>query len=156
MLPFGGGHRACIGQDLAWFELKIIIIRVMQRGIIFEDTPRGRSSVYLTLFDLPRFPSSVTNRSWQGRHVNRRCMCSTTSMLRREEEEKSDREMTSNIVSTPAFALLFFSLRSSPSLSLTSTYGRTYTSSINSLHESTINSADLFGETIVNWIRYHQ
>lgn len=41
MLPFGGGHRACIGQDLAWFELKIIIIRMMQRGITFEDTPEN-------------------------------------------------------------------------------------------------------------------
>lgn len=39
MLPFGGGHRACIGQELAWFELKIIIVRLMQRGVTFEDTP---------------------------------------------------------------------------------------------------------------------
>ena len=38
MLPFGGGHRACIGQELAWFELKIIIVRLMQRGVTFEDT----------------------------------------------------------------------------------------------------------------------
>jgi cytochrome P450 len=37
-VPFGGGHRACIGQDLAWLELKLISIRLMQRGIIFEDT----------------------------------------------------------------------------------------------------------------------
>ncbi|CAF1161564.1 unnamed protein product [Adineta steineri] len=28
--PFGGGHRTCIGQDLARLELKIIIIRLMQ------------------------------------------------------------------------------------------------------------------------------
>ncbi|CAF1095535.1 unnamed protein product [Adineta steineri] len=38
MLPFGGGHRACIGQDLAWLELKLVIVRLMQRGITFEDT----------------------------------------------------------------------------------------------------------------------
>ncbi len=38
MVPFGSGYRACIGQDLAWLELKLIIIRFMQRGIIFEDT----------------------------------------------------------------------------------------------------------------------
>ena len=38
MLPFGGGHRACVGQDLAWLELKVIIIRLMQRGVTFEDT----------------------------------------------------------------------------------------------------------------------
>ena len=35
-LPFGGGHRACAGQDLAFFELKVAIIRLMQR-VTFED-----------------------------------------------------------------------------------------------------------------------
>ena len=29
-IPFGGGHRQCIGQDLARFELKVIIARLMQ------------------------------------------------------------------------------------------------------------------------------
>ncbi|CAF3769910.1 unnamed protein product [Rotaria sp. Silwood1] len=38
MIPFGGGHRACIGQELAWLELKTIIVRLMQRRITFEDT----------------------------------------------------------------------------------------------------------------------
>ncbi|CAF3811990.1 unnamed protein product [Rotaria sp. Silwood1] len=41
MIPFGGGHRACIGQELAWLELKTIIVRMMQRGITFEDTPEN-------------------------------------------------------------------------------------------------------------------
>ncbi|CAF5229562.1 unnamed protein product, partial [Rotaria magnacalcarata] len=41
MITFGGGHRACIGQELAWFELKAAIVRLMQRGIIFEDTPEN-------------------------------------------------------------------------------------------------------------------
>ncbi len=41
MIPFGGGHRACIGQDLAWLELKLTIVRMMQRGITFEDTPEN-------------------------------------------------------------------------------------------------------------------
>jgi cytochrome P450 len=41
MLSFGGGHRACIGQDLAWLELKVIIVRLMQRGVTFEDTPEN-------------------------------------------------------------------------------------------------------------------
>ena len=41
MLPFGGGHRACIGQDLARVELKLIITRLMQRGVRFEDTPEN-------------------------------------------------------------------------------------------------------------------
>jgi cytochrome P450 len=27
--PFGGGHRGCVGQDLARLELKVIIIRYM-------------------------------------------------------------------------------------------------------------------------------
>lgn len=29
-MPFGGGHRQCIGQDLARFELKVIAARLMQ------------------------------------------------------------------------------------------------------------------------------
>jgi cytochrome P450 len=29
-IPFGGGHRQCIGQDLARFELKTMIVRLMQ------------------------------------------------------------------------------------------------------------------------------
>ena len=41
MVPFGGGHRGCIGKDLAWLELKLVIIRLMQRGITFEDTPEN-------------------------------------------------------------------------------------------------------------------
>ncbi|CAF4184210.1 unnamed protein product, partial [Adineta steineri] len=35
-LPFGGGHRTCIGQDLALLELKTAITRLMQR-ITIED-----------------------------------------------------------------------------------------------------------------------
>lgn len=35
-LPFGGGHRHCIGQDLARFELKVIASRLMQR-VTFGD-----------------------------------------------------------------------------------------------------------------------
>ncbi|CAF2786206.1 unnamed protein product [Rotaria sp. Silwood2] len=36
-IPFGGGHRACAGQELAWLELKTIVTRLMQR-VTFEDT----------------------------------------------------------------------------------------------------------------------
>jgi cytochrome P450 len=39
LASFGGGHRSCIGRELAWLELKTIIVRLMQRGITFEDTP---------------------------------------------------------------------------------------------------------------------
>ena len=35
--PFGGGHRACAGQELAWLEIKTIIVRLMQR-VTLEDT----------------------------------------------------------------------------------------------------------------------
>ncbi|CAF1273390.1 unnamed protein product [Didymodactylos carnosus] len=35
-LPFGAGHRQCAGQDLARFELKIIVVRLMQ-FITFVD-----------------------------------------------------------------------------------------------------------------------
>ncbi|CAF0789614.1 unnamed protein product [Rotaria sordida] len=41
MVTFGGGHRACLGQDLAQFELKLMIARLMQRGVSFEDTPEN-------------------------------------------------------------------------------------------------------------------
>ncbi|CAF0776308.1 unnamed protein product [Rotaria sordida] len=37
-IPFGGGHRACIGQDLARLELKVIIIRYML-FVTFIDAP---------------------------------------------------------------------------------------------------------------------
>ena len=35
-ISFGGGHRQCIGQDLARFELKVIIARLMQH-VTFGD-----------------------------------------------------------------------------------------------------------------------
>ncbi|CAF3789001.1 unnamed protein product [Rotaria sp. Silwood1] len=36
LIPFGGGHRQCIGQDLARFELKVIAARLMQQ-VTFGD-----------------------------------------------------------------------------------------------------------------------
>jgi cytochrome P450 len=36
LLPFGSGHRQCIGQDLARFELKVIAARLMQH-VTFGD-----------------------------------------------------------------------------------------------------------------------
>jgi len=35
-LPFGGGHRQCVGQDLARFEFKVIVARLMQY-VTFSD-----------------------------------------------------------------------------------------------------------------------
>ncbi|CAF1316755.1 unnamed protein product [Rotaria sordida] len=36
LIPFGGGHRQCIGQDLGRFELKVIIARLIQH-VTFGD-----------------------------------------------------------------------------------------------------------------------
>lgn len=36
LIPFGGGHRQCIGQDLARFELKVIAATLMQH-VTFGD-----------------------------------------------------------------------------------------------------------------------
>ena len=47
-IPFGGGHRICMGQDLAKFELKIICARLMQ-FVIFVD---GGSEVNAGGFDV--------------------------------------------------------------------------------------------------------
>ncbi|CAF3829220.1 unnamed protein product [Rotaria sordida] len=38
-LPFGSGHRQCIGQDLARFELKVIIARLMQHVTFIDGGP---------------------------------------------------------------------------------------------------------------------
>ncbi len=65
MIPFGGGHRACIGQDLAWLELKLIIVRLMQRGIIFEDTPENTGGYEERL---TCFPKKMAVRVRMERH----------------------------------------------------------------------------------------
>jgi cytochrome P450 len=39
-IPFGSGHRQCVGQDLARFELKVMIVRLMQY-VIFGDGGAG-------------------------------------------------------------------------------------------------------------------
>ena len=36
LLPFGGGHRQCLGQDLARFELKVILAHMLQQ-VTFDD-----------------------------------------------------------------------------------------------------------------------
>jgi cytochrome P450 len=47
-LPFGGGHRSCIGEDLAWIEMRISIVRLMQR-LTFKDpgTKANNSGGYI-------------------------------------------------------------------------------------------------------------
>jgi cytochrome P450 len=43
-MPFGGGHRACIGQDLAFLELKTAITRLLQRVTIVDAGNEGNNS----------------------------------------------------------------------------------------------------------------
>ncbi|CAF4308892.1 unnamed protein product [Rotaria magnacalcarata] len=39
LLPFGGGHRQCLGQDLARFELKVILARMLQQVTFVDGGP---------------------------------------------------------------------------------------------------------------------
>ncbi|CAF2666145.1 unnamed protein product [Rotaria sp. Silwood2] len=54
-IPFGSGHRQCIGQDLAQFELKVIAARLMQYVTFGDGGPQvnaGGHSFMLTI--IPR------------------------------------------------------------------------------------------------------
>lgn len=51
-LPFGGGHRQCIGQDLARFELKVIIARMMQHVTFIDGGPDVNSGGHETRFTI--------------------------------------------------------------------------------------------------------
>jgi hypothetical protein len=45
-IPFGGGHRQCIGKDLARFELKVICARLMQHVTFGDGGPETNSGGY--------------------------------------------------------------------------------------------------------------
>lgn len=45
-IPFGGGHRPCIGKDLARFALKIICARLMQHVTFGDGGPEVNSGGY--------------------------------------------------------------------------------------------------------------
>jgi cytochrome P450 len=47
LLPFGGGHRQCIGQDLARFELKVIAARLMQHVTFGDGGPEVNAGGHL-------------------------------------------------------------------------------------------------------------
>ena len=47
LLTFGGGHRQCIGQDLARFELKVICARLMQNVTFTDGGPEVNAGGYL-------------------------------------------------------------------------------------------------------------
>ncbi|CAF1278630.1 unnamed protein product [Adineta steineri] len=48
LIPFGSGHRQCIGQDLARFELKVIIARMMQQVTFIDGGPTVNSGGHIT------------------------------------------------------------------------------------------------------------
>ncbi|CAF2781135.1 unnamed protein product [Rotaria sp. Silwood2] len=45
-IPFGGGHRQCIGQDLARLKVKAICARLMQRVTFGDGGPEVNSGEY--------------------------------------------------------------------------------------------------------------
>ncbi|CAF0971550.1 unnamed protein product [Rotaria sordida] len=47
LIPFGGGHRQCIGQDLARFELKVIAARLMQQVTFGDGGPEVNAGGHL-------------------------------------------------------------------------------------------------------------
>lgn len=46
LLPFGSGHRNCIGQDLARFELKVILARLLQHVTFVDGGPELNTGGY--------------------------------------------------------------------------------------------------------------
>ncbi|CAF1016452.1 unnamed protein product [Rotaria sordida] len=52
LIPFGGGHRQCIGQDLARFELKVIAARLMQHVTFGDGGPEVNAGGHLTRLTL--------------------------------------------------------------------------------------------------------
>ncbi|CAF2844304.1 unnamed protein product [Rotaria sp. Silwood2] len=46
LIPFGGGHRQCIGQDLAKFEFKVIAARLMQHVTFVDGGPEVNQGGY--------------------------------------------------------------------------------------------------------------
>ncbi|CAF1186984.1 unnamed protein product [Rotaria sp. Silwood1] len=48
LIPFGNGHRQCIGQDLARFELKVIAARMMQQVTFGDGGPDVNSGGHVT------------------------------------------------------------------------------------------------------------
>jgi len=46
LIPFGGGHRQCLGRDLAQFEFKVMAARLMQRVTCSDGGPKLNSGGY--------------------------------------------------------------------------------------------------------------
>lgn len=55
LVPFGGGHRQCVGQDLARFELKVIATRLMQHVTFGDGGAQVNSGGYVqTMITSPK------------------------------------------------------------------------------------------------------
>ncbi|CAF1432009.1 unnamed protein product, partial [Rotaria sordida] len=55
-LPFGSGRRQCIGQDLARFELKVIVARLMQYVTFIDGGPEVNAGGHLPgLTAMPKY-----------------------------------------------------------------------------------------------------
>lgn len=48
LLPFGSGHRQCLGQDLARFQLKAVAARIMQQMSFGDGGPEVNTGGHLT------------------------------------------------------------------------------------------------------------
>ena len=50
LIPFGGGHRQCMGQDLARFELKVIMATLMQHVTFGDGGSQINAGGYMAKF----------------------------------------------------------------------------------------------------------
>ena len=48
LIPFGSGHRQCVGQDFARFELKVIMARLMQFVTFKDGGPEVNSGGFIS------------------------------------------------------------------------------------------------------------
>ena len=56
-IPFGSGHRQCMGQYLALFQLKVIIARLMQHVTFGDGGPEVNAGGHVSKFSI--FPKHV-------------------------------------------------------------------------------------------------
>jgi cytochrome P450 len=60
-IPFGGGHRQCVGQDLARFELKVIAARLMQYVTFGDGGPIINAGVFSEAVTKPKHVGVTIN-----------------------------------------------------------------------------------------------
>jgi cytochrome P450 len=52
-LPFGGGHRGCIGATFAWLQTRLVLARLLQRWDLRLTQERVRAHMGATLEPRP-------------------------------------------------------------------------------------------------------